>query len=628
MAEPDDPRPAAIVPAHLGWQGDQPFSTRYGDIYHAPDGVAEVLRAFVEPQCLEQRFVTANTRFTVGELGFGTGLNCAVVAQRFIERAPPSSQLHFISVELHPLRSGEFAQMATRRRRAVPFYDELARHYPPLLPGWHRRHLCGGRICLSLFFGDAYKGLQEIRGRQLVPVDAWLLDGFAPPHNPDLWTPALWDAITALSISGTTLATFSAAGAVRRSLAGAGFQMRKIDQRPHKRHSLAGVYVGNSNATHTTPRSVVVVGAGIAGATTAWEVAQRGIAVTLLERAPDPPNRIEGAVLHCRALPDADAATQLRYASYLYACDWYDQHAASNAVAGALQFPSAGMTERRLETAASLFAHTGSWIVPVDPLTASALAGRPVNQSALYFPRARSIDMSALCEQLLCHPLIDYHCGVDVTTLQTLAESARVVTNAGIFETDQVVLCNAASANDFEQARYLEMLAVWGQIDPIELDQPPHLPLLGDANLVPLRGGWATGATYEHRPWTPERASAVNLQKFNAWWHVLTGAPPVKRLGAALRGSRAVASDRRPIVGGVYDAQFRRLPRVLLNTGHGSQGTASAPFAAECIASEFAGEFAPLSPAQSASWSSLRFRQRQARRGFRHGAFDSAQELP
>jgi glycine/D-amino acid oxidase-like deaminating enzyme len=92
-----------------------------------------------------------------------------------------------------------------------------------------------------------------------------------------------------------------------------------------------------------------------------------------------------------------------------------------------------------------------------------------------------------------------------------------------------------------------------------------------------------------------------------------------------LRGSRAVASDRRPIVGGVYDAQFRRLPRLLLNTGHGSQGTASAPFAAEWIAGELAGEFAPLSPRKS-SWSSLRFRQRQARRGFRHGASDSLEQ--
>jgi len=331
-------------------------------------------------------------------------------------------------------------------------------------------------------------------------------------------------------------------------------------------------------------------------------------------------------VLHCRALPDADATTQLRYASYLYACDWYDQHTTSNRVAGVLQFPNAGMTQRRLEIAASLFAHTGNWIVPVDPVTASALAGRPVNQSALFFPRARAIDMSALCTQLLRHPLIDYRCGVDVTALQTQADGARVVTNTGIFDADQIVICNAASANDFEQARYLELVAVWGQIDPIEMDQPPDIPLLGDANLIPLRGGWSTGSTYEHRPWASERASAENLQKFNAWWHALTGAPPATRCGAALRGSRAVASDRRPIVGGVYDAKFRRLPRLLLNTGHGSQGTASAPFAAECIASELAGEFAPLTSAQIESWSSLRFRRRQARRGFRHGASDSLEQ--
>jgi hypothetical protein len=169
------------------------------------------------------------------------------------------------------------------------------------------------------------------------------------------------------------------------------------------------------------------------------------------------------------------------------------------------------MTQRRLETAASLFAHTGNWIVPVDPLTASALAGRPVNQSALYFPRARAIDMSALCTQLLRHPLIDYRCGVDVTALQTLPDNARLVT------TPAFSIRIRLSCVTLHRLTTSSRRAIWnswrcGSNRSIELDQPPDIPLLGDANLVPLRGGWSTGSTYEHRPWTPEHASAANLE--------------------------------------------------------------------------------------------------------------------
>src|SRR5262249_20047672 len=147
-----------------------------------------------------------------------------------------------------------------RRRSDLPIYAELARAYPPLLGGWHRRHLAGGRVTLSLFFGDAAAGLSDIVDRQRRPVDAWLLDGFAPDRNPELWSDAVWRAIADLSGDGTTLATFSAVGAVRRGLEGVGFAMRKIDQRPFKRHTLAGVFESRGLARPQQPASVSVVG--------------------------------------------------------------------------------------------------------------------------------------------------------------------------------------------------------------------------------------------------------------------------------------------------------------------------------------------------------------------------------
>ena len=54
-------------------------------------------------------------------------------------------------------------------------------------------------------------------------VDAWFLDGFAPSKNPDMWTDALYRNMAQLSIIGTTVATFTAAGAVRHGLISAGF---------------------------------------------------------------------------------------------------------------------------------------------------------------------------------------------------------------------------------------------------------------------------------------------------------------------------------------------------------------------------------------------------------------------
>jgi len=607
----------APTQARVDWSGDQPRSRRFGDIYHAPDGAAEVERAFDAPQRLTERLAECRGTFTVGELGFGTALNFATIAHRLLERAPPTARLHFVSVERFPFSQRDFAALA-RRRAALPIYAELARVYPPLLGGWHRRHLAGGRISLSLYFGDALDGLRDIVGRQHTAVDAWLLDGFAPDRNPELWTDALWRTLAELSDEGTTVATFSAAGAVRRGLADAGFAMRKIDQRPFKRHSLAGVFVPRRSNRTTVTRSAVVVGAGLAGAATALQLAQRGVRVQLFDAAAAPPNRMATTLLHPRLLPDPDAPARLRCLAYLYAAHWHS-FAASNA-SGVLQFANATSPPARLEAIADAYAASGEWVSRVDSVTASAIADVPLRAPALFFRDARALDLGRVCAGLTDHPLIETKFGVAVRSIATDTASARVTTASGSIDCDQVVLCNGAAVNEFAQAHYLELVAVAGQIDRVDSNIGARIPLVGDGFAIPDAAGCSIGATYEHRPWPSERASAFNIRRFERWVRELRGVAVDARSVGPQRGVRAVSSDRLPIVGKLFDVAANAIARLHVNTGHGSHGTTSAPFAAECVASELAGEFAPLTRDQRDVWSSLRFRERQARRGVRHGA--------
>jgi tRNA 5-methylaminomethyl-2-thiouridine biosynthesis bifunctional protein len=609
----------ALIPARLHWQGDQPFSRRFGDIYHAPDGIAEVQRVFVEPQHLVERFEERHGVFTIGELGFGTALNFAVVAQRCLERARSAARLHFISVEKHPVTPHEFADLARRRGRVLPIYDELARSYPSLIAGWHRRHLAGGRITLSVFFGDAAAGLGDIVGRQRLAVDAWLLDGFAPDRNPTLWRDSLWRTLAELSDEGSTIATFSAVGAVRRALADAGFTMRKVDQRPHKRHTLAGVFTPARGTSYRPPRSVAVVGGGFAGVATARQLADRGVAVTLYDSAPTPPNRLAATLFHPRLLPDGSLASRLRCSSYLYSTHWYER-TGTGRPSGALQFPNPTMPQARLELAAAAYAPTGNWVMSVDAATASSLAGIAVRHHALFFPHGRALDLGTLSDALAAHGSIDYRAGATIRAVSVDSDRAMLTTDDGSPAYEQVVLCAAASANGFEQARYLELLPVWGQIDLIAPAHAPAVPMIGDGFMTPVHPHWGVGATYEHKPWAEARATQFNLQRFHAWWYDLTGAHAPPRSLGRLRGVRAVASDRMPVIGALYNAACEPVPRLLVNTGHGSQGTVSAPFAAEWIASELCGEFAPCTRAELEVFGSKRFRLRQARRGARHGA--------
>jgi tRNA 5-methylaminomethyl-2-thiouridine biosynthesis bifunctional protein len=608
-----------MIPARLRWVGDQPFSEQFGDIYHAPDGVAEVQRVFVEPQHLIERLAACRGTFTIGELGFGTALNFAVIAQRHLEHCAPGARLHFISVEKHPIHQRDFAKLALRRKRTLPIYDELSRVYPPALAGWHRRYLAGGRITLSVFFGDGAAGFAGLVDRQRLPVDAWLLDGFAPDRNPELWRDELWRTIAKLSGGGTTVATFTAVGAVRRALAAAGFSMQKIEHRPHKRHSLAGTFTAARPVTFAPPRSAVVVGAGLAGVATARLLADRGIAVRLLDASDPPANRMAGTLFHCRLQMDGSPAAELRRMSYLLSSHWYDTVTGS-LPHGVLQFPSHTLPLPRLEELADRYAHSGNWVRSVDATTASCLAGLPVRENGLFFPHGRALDLGHLCGELHRHESIDYCPGTRVHRISTDTAGAYVTTNAETITCDQVVLCTGADTNDFTQSRYLELVPVWGQIDRIRPVRAPIVPIVGEGFMIPIGSDWGVGATYEHKTWEGDRARNFNLQRFDDWWRTLTGAAALREPTGKIRGIRAVASDRMPIVGPVFDPHGERHPRLMVSTGHGSQGTVTAPFAAECIASELAGEFAPCTHAEADALSSMRFRTRQARRGLRHGA--------
>src|SRR5690606_27910631 len=96
-------------------------------------------------------------------------------------------------------------------------------------------------------------------------ADAWFLDGFSPAANPEMWRPRVLDLVAARSAPGARLATFSAAGAVRRGLAEAGFEVERRPGHGRKRHRLEARRPGPPPLDRPGPR-VAIVGCGIAGA--------------------------------------------------------------------------------------------------------------------------------------------------------------------------------------------------------------------------------------------------------------------------------------------------------------------------------------------------------------------------
>ena len=126
--------------ADLSWDKGQPFSKKYNDIYFSKDGAAEVERVFINPTNFNQ-LVRENKLTSILELGFGSGLNFCVTAERFLKQTS-GNYLHFISFEKHPLTLREYSKVFDNLVRKIPFSQKFRDQIPPRLKGWHRRKLC------------------------------------------------------------------------------------------------------------------------------------------------------------------------------------------------------------------------------------------------------------------------------------------------------------------------------------------------------------------------------------------------------------------------------------------------------------------------------------------------------
>ena len=101
----------------LVWREDGlPQSRLYGDVYFSSaDGLAETRAVFLDGCDLPGAWA-GRDRFTVGELGFGTGLNIAALLDLWRREKPAGGRLHVFSIEAHPITATGQKRPPTPRR--------------------------------------------------------------------------------------------------------------------------------------------------------------------------------------------------------------------------------------------------------------------------------------------------------------------------------------------------------------------------------------------------------------------------------------------------------------------------------------------------------------------------------
>lgn len=626
------------------WRDGQPYSTRFEDVYFSREsGLDETRHVFLRHNQLQQRWASlSHHRFTIAETGFGTGLNFLCAWQLWRKTAPRDARLHFISVERYPLTHGEMEQALALWPELTGEVHELLAQYRMLSPGWHRLWFDEGKVCLTLIIGDALECLPLVHAQ----VDAWFLDGFAPARNPEMWQPALFDQMARLSSRDATFATFTSAGAVKRGLQQAGFEVQKVAGYGRKREMLCGEYRPTNNdrhqevafvgakASHAAVKTVkvmpdimdaeaphaVVIGAGIAGTSSAYALASRGWQVTLIDRHGAIAREASGnplGVIYPRLAGQDIVLGRLALHGYLNTLRLLQRLAMDKEQHSACGLLQTAFDARELARCQAI-AQRGlpaDIVRYVDAHEASAIAGMPVHHPALYFPDAGWVDPVSLCRTLASHP------GISLTH----ADIARLVRNDDQWEiwasdgriatAPIVIVAGANQAASFDQTRHLPLEPVRGQITFVDATAGSErlmTVLCSDGYVSPShQGRHFIGATFAANDTTLDlrnddhQSNLAMLRRLCPALHEsIDATQPAGR--AALR---CATPDYLPMTGPVLDAAALRakpprhtadpatlpwLEGLYINTGHGSKGLINAPLCAEMLASAICGEPAPV----------------------------------
>ncbi|MFT6286938.1 MAG: tRNA 5-methylaminomethyl-2-thiouridine biosynthesis bifunctional protein [Alcanivorax sp.] len=651
-------RPA--VTAEIDWQeGETPYANTFADFYYSSeDGLSESEYVFLQGNKLTER-LSQHTRdvFCLGETGFGTGLNFLLTWQAWRNSPEPKPRLHYVAMELIPLTHQDIARALARWPALGEFAEALLDAYPQTVKGPHRLLLDGGKVMLDLHFEDAIDVLNDMAQRHTPFFDAWFLDGFTPSRNDAMWQPSLLSAVGQLSRAGCTLASFTAAGQVRRDLQNAGFEITKAPGFGRKRECLRGTLVRPHTfrefydtpwdlpgEKYAEPKSAIVLGGGLAGCSTAAALARRGLKVTLLEEnaLANGGSANDQGVLYTRLSHKHSSLVDFSLQSFLFAVKLYRGLFANGALETQIDGELCGCFQRLPNADTRALLNEAYQGIPelaqiVSAHEASELTGAKQTEGGYWLPQSGWLHPGAVCHALLRSTNIEVLENYGKATLEGSNGGWQATSNDGrTITADCAVIATGTAAVDNRELSWLPTKSIRGQTTHL----PSSSPFSDLRSVFCHRGYIAPGRAGEHcigasfnleddELGLRDADHRGNLDQLGAV--VPEWREPLQSLNTATMDGkvrfRCTSPDYLPMAGPVPDhdaflqtfAALRNNARqhiaikgnyvsgLYLNTAHGSRGLSSTPLAAELLASQICGEPSPLQRSQERALAPARF---------------------
>ena len=656
-----------LSPAQITWQDTTPVSVSFDDFYFSTDdGLNESRYVFLKPNKLPERFLHGDLSqpFIVAETGFGTGLNFLITWQAWKQQTQAKRPFHFFSVEKFPLRKEDLTKALANWPELHEFISPLIEQYPPIISGLQTLEFESGKVRLSLLFGDISTDLSSINFK----ADAWYLDGFSPKKNPDMWTDHFFSLIADKSKKGSTFSTFTSASLVRKSLTNAGFNVLKQEGFGKKREMVFGDFSPakssqNSNyliqplwsisdpkliyspklvskSTHDSKASslydIAIIGAGLSGLSTAYELAQQGLSVCIIDKNEGPVKGASGQTqlaMYAKLPSEASKIFNFIIQGLVGSIRFYNRLQCESSLLGASKFwHQTGLLQLAWNDKESIkqrsFLENISLpeeiIRAIDSNSASEISGLDIKVSALWLEQSGWLDPIKYSEAILSSLEIETVFGQTVKELIFDEVQQHWLLPTGkhgkTITAKNVVIANSNDAKRFSQASHLPSKPLRGQVTSIKHQnlKTSKTIICGEGYLCPPVNGWHHfGATFDLKcaePIIKEVDTQKNISSLNKWlpeWLQDDIIESASYHHAA--GLRCTTPDYIPIVGQAPIADkmvedFANLrndaktckekygccyPNLFINMGHGSKGLFTTPLAAQIIRYHICGGLMP-----------------------------------
>ena len=563
--------------------GESIASKDYEDRYFQVNGFEESKEVYIDGNNLEERWESfSGSCFTIGELGFGLGLNFLTMMHCWLKKER-SFNLDYIGIDKKILEKSNLILL----EEAFPNLKNEIKVLKECDIVGHNGFECISipdlKIRLILITEDIQKAINDIC---VSNIDAWFLDGFDPKKNPEMWEEDILKTVFDLSSCDSSFSSFTSVGRIRRALLENGFEVSKVSGFGTKRHRIIGKkFIENKKSNDI--KKIAILGAGLSGSNLAFNLANANIEVDIYDALTDLNKGSSGgpiASMYPKFSLDNSPRSKFLIASYFFSLNFYIKNLGFENT-GLLFYGSDEIKDKWISKILTLGRDDLFELLNDDEV--ENFLGVSEIKKALHVKKGLYLQPLELKKKLLEHRFIKIIPNEEFVSFSEEKSKVVVDFKSGLRKSyDALAVCTGKGLKDFNDNLKVSygLMAGISNKDLFNIKKP----LNHQGYIIPKVDGtnWI-GSTYEQSP----DLKKENIEEKIKLNHAIFGRKGMSfEIHDIWEGERVSARSNLPIASKIPETK-----NIYCIGGLGSRGLSYAPFLAEIVSSAIQDKQIPLS---------------------------------